>query len=500
MTLQARVALAKRVPAGQGVSYGHRYTTDRETTLALVPLGYADGIPRHATNVGPVWVGGRRRRVARHGVHGPVRRRRRRRRGRGRRRGRSCSVPATAASPRPTTGRGLSAPSTTRSSRGSAAECRGATRGPDAPVTRDPPGRAARAALAVVGGRRRGRRGRRAPASSTGRTRPDPRPASRSGRCHGRGRTVLADDGVPLHVEVRSATRRRRPSRSCSSTGSRSRLDCWHYQRRDLPTSAGWCSTTSAATAGPAAPRGQNATIDQLGRDLYRCSSDVAPTGPVVLVGHSMGGMTIMALADQHPELFGDRVVGVGALATAPGAVGETVFGIPAVLGPDVAAVRPARSARSPPAGRPHRAGSPRRAPTSPSCSPAVSPRRRRAAVAGAVRGADGRRHAVRGDGRLLRHVPDHDKLAALGMLAGVQTLVLCGEQRPVTPAANSRDIADAAPRSPTSSWSRCRAHGHARTAPAGLPSPARPRSPRGRTCRGAAERVRPARRDPAGA
>jgi alanine racemase len=60
MRLRADVALAKRVPAGQGVSYGHRYVTDRETTLALVPLGYADGIPRAATNVGPVSIGGAR--------------------------------------------------------------------------------------------------------------------------------------------------------------------------------------------------------------------------------------------------------------------------------------------------------------------------------------------------------------------------------------------------------------------------------------------------------
>jgi alanine racemase len=64
MTLRAEVALVKRVPAGQGVSYAHRYTTDRETTLALVPLGYADGVPRHATNVGPVSIAGRRHTVS----------------------------------------------------------------------------------------------------------------------------------------------------------------------------------------------------------------------------------------------------------------------------------------------------------------------------------------------------------------------------------------------------------------------------------------------------
>jgi alanine racemase len=64
MTLRARLALVKRVPAGHGVSYLHRYTTPRETTLALVPLGYADGVPRHASNVGPVLAAGTVRTVA----------------------------------------------------------------------------------------------------------------------------------------------------------------------------------------------------------------------------------------------------------------------------------------------------------------------------------------------------------------------------------------------------------------------------------------------------
>ncbi|MFD3520958.1 alanine racemase [Streptomyces sp. NPDC058653] len=64
MTLAASVALVKRVPEGHGVSYGHRYRTPAETTLALIPLGYADGVPRHASGTGPVLVGGKVRRVA----------------------------------------------------------------------------------------------------------------------------------------------------------------------------------------------------------------------------------------------------------------------------------------------------------------------------------------------------------------------------------------------------------------------------------------------------
>jgi alanine racemase len=64
MTLAASVALVKQVPAGHGVSYGHHYVTTDETTLGLIPLGYADGIPRHASGRGPVLVGGEWRRVA----------------------------------------------------------------------------------------------------------------------------------------------------------------------------------------------------------------------------------------------------------------------------------------------------------------------------------------------------------------------------------------------------------------------------------------------------
>ncbi|MGQ0467539.1 MAG: alanine racemase [Sporichthyaceae bacterium] len=64
MTLAGRLAHVKRVPAGHGVSYGHTYVTDRQTTLGLVPLGYADGIPRAASSRGPVQVGGQRHHIA----------------------------------------------------------------------------------------------------------------------------------------------------------------------------------------------------------------------------------------------------------------------------------------------------------------------------------------------------------------------------------------------------------------------------------------------------
>jgi alanine racemase len=60
MTLRSELANVKRVPAGEGVSYGHAYVLEADSTLGLVPLGYADGVPRSATNLGPVAIRGRR--------------------------------------------------------------------------------------------------------------------------------------------------------------------------------------------------------------------------------------------------------------------------------------------------------------------------------------------------------------------------------------------------------------------------------------------------------
>ena len=63
MTARAALSLAKPIRAGAGVSYGHTWTADRDTTVGLVPVGYGDGVPRHAGNVAEVWLAGRRRPV-----------------------------------------------------------------------------------------------------------------------------------------------------------------------------------------------------------------------------------------------------------------------------------------------------------------------------------------------------------------------------------------------------------------------------------------------------
>ncbi|HLV54165.1 MAG TPA: alanine racemase [Actinotalea caeni] len=64
MRVESQLVVVKDVPAGQGVSYGHTYTTRSDTRLAVVPLGYGDGVPRHASNAAEVQVGGHRFRIA----------------------------------------------------------------------------------------------------------------------------------------------------------------------------------------------------------------------------------------------------------------------------------------------------------------------------------------------------------------------------------------------------------------------------------------------------
>jgi alanine racemase len=64
MTVRGRFAMVKRVPAGSGVSYGHTYVTGKDTTIGVVPMGYGDGIPRHASSTAPVLAAGKVRTVA----------------------------------------------------------------------------------------------------------------------------------------------------------------------------------------------------------------------------------------------------------------------------------------------------------------------------------------------------------------------------------------------------------------------------------------------------
>jgi pimeloyl-ACP methyl ester carboxylesterase len=70
-------------------------------------------------------------------------------------------------------------------------------------------------------------------------------------------------------------------------------------------------------------------SLDSLADALLRVIEATVPDGPIVLIGHSMGGMTMMALAEAHPELFGERVVGAVLISTSAGKLNEVTLGMP---------------------------------------------------------------------------------------------------------------------------------------------------------------------------
>lgn len=146
-------------------------------------------------------------------------------------------------------------------------------------------------------------------------------------------RTVRTDDGVDLHVEVDGALDA--PLTVVLSHGFTARLAEWELQRSALRNRVRlvlWDQRGHGRSGWTPLSR---ATIDRTGQDLGEVLDAVVPAGPVVLAGHSMGGMSILALARQRPELFGDRVVGVFLLATSAGGLVET-----SVLGRVVKLVR----------------------------------------------------------------------------------------------------------------------------------------------------------------
>ena len=148
-----------------------------------------------------------------------------------------------------------------------------------------------------------------------------------------RTRRVVAEGGVPLHVEEVGAADA--PVTVLFVHGYTQELAVWHYQRQAMAADGHrlvFYDHRSHGRSGRGRP--ETATIDQLGRDLHTVLESVAPRGPVVLVGHSMGGMTVMALADAHPELFGSRVVGVALIGTSTGKLADLTFGLPKAVLP----------------------------------------------------------------------------------------------------------------------------------------------------------------------
>ena len=152
---------------------------------------------------------------------------------------------------------------------------------------------------------------------------------------------VLADDGVPLHVEIdepegipAQMSNGQAAATVVFSHGYTLSLRSWVFQRRSLKAAGYRVVLWDARGHGQSgAGSKESYEIDQLGHDLYSVISAVVPRGPLILVGHSMGGMTVMALAAHHPQLIKNRVMAVAFVATSPGGISAVSWGLGKVLG-----------------------------------------------------------------------------------------------------------------------------------------------------------------------
>jgi len=171
---------------------------------------------------------------------------------------------------------------------------------------------------------------------------PDARPADRTA-------LVRADDGVLLAVEEIGP--RDAPLTVVFVHGYTLSMASWTFQRRTLAAALATANghrpdarlvfydQRGHGASGRGAP--EHSTIEQLARDLAVVLETRVPRGPVVLVGHSMGGMTIMGLAALQPELFGARISAVALLSTSSGQLADLNFGLPELLTRVRAAVFP---------------------------------------------------------------------------------------------------------------------------------------------------------------
>jgi pimeloyl-ACP methyl ester carboxylesterase len=174
-------------------------------------------------------------------------------------------------------------------------------------------------------------------------------PLGAAARAADRTALVQADDGVLLSVE--EVGPREAPLTVVFVHGYTLSMASWAFQRRtlaaELATANGhrpdarlvFYDQRGHGSSGRGTP--ERSTIDQLARDLATVLETRVPRGPVVLVGHSMGGMTIMGLAALRPELFGPKVAAVALISTSSGQLADLTFGLPELLTRVRAAVFP---------------------------------------------------------------------------------------------------------------------------------------------------------------
>jgi len=131
------------------------------------------------------------------------------------------------------------------------------------------------------------------------------------------GTTIISTDGVPLHVEIDEADRK--TPTIVFLHGWVENIDAWHYQRLALRGTVRMVFVDLRSHGRSGRATATESTFADLADDVATIIKQLIPRGPVVLVGHSMGGMTILELAGTQPELFGGRVKGVVLLGTSAG-------------------------------------------------------------------------------------------------------------------------------------------------------------------------------------
>jgi pimeloyl-ACP methyl ester carboxylesterase len=155
---------------------------------------------------------------------------------------------------------------------------------------------------------------------------------------------VTTPDGVRLQVETTGSADA--PVTVLLAHGWTCSTRSWHHQLSGLPQVLGESAVRVVAYdhrghgRSDAAPVGTT-RIPQLAEDLGAVLDNVVGDGPVVYAGHSMGGMTLMALADERPDLFGSRIAAAALVSTSSGQISSRAFGLPARFDGAAAVVAP---------------------------------------------------------------------------------------------------------------------------------------------------------------
>jgi pimeloyl-ACP methyl ester carboxylesterase len=161
--------------------------------------------------------------------------------------------------------------------------------------------------------------------------RPDPHADEPFGSLRGEAVQVWADDGARLYAEVDGEERT--DLAIVFSHGWTLTQDSWHFQRRQLRGLGRLVFWDQRGHGRSGGGDRQTYGVPQLAADLAAVIDQTVPADtPVVLIGHSMGAMTIMRYADEHPELFGRKIIAAGLLNTSSGGLGQVTLGLPAAL------------------------------------------------------------------------------------------------------------------------------------------------------------------------